>query len=194
MAAKKRRRKKSGMNPVTLGIGVILLAVIAAASAFLIKRYSPSKELMDKDLYFQLEEENELAVIVQDTKIEQKGIVLEDRPYVSAEIIKTYLNDRFYWDSAENLYIYTTPTEMITAHVGENQYTIDKQTVGVDYQIVKVEDGVAYIALDYIKQYTALDYEFMTEPNRVHITCEYGEVPVVEEKSRCCKIPCRSQE
>ena len=137
---------------------------------------------MDKNLYFQLEEENELAVIVQDTKIEQKGIVLNDRAYVSTEIIKTYLNDRFYWDSAENLFIYTTPTEMITAHVGENQYTIDKQTVGVDYQIVKVEDGVAYVALDYIKQYTALDYEFMTEPNRVHITCEYGEVPVVEAK------------
>ena len=182
MAAKKRRRRKGGMNPVALGMGAVLLAVIVAASAFLIKRYSPSKELMDKNLYFQLEEENELAVIVQDTKIEQKGIVLNDRAYVSTEIIKTYLNDRFYWDSAENLFIYTTPTEMITAHVGENQYTIDKQTVGVDYQIVKVEDGVAYVALDYIKQYTALDYEFMTEPNRVHITCEYGEVPVVEAK------------
>ena len=182
MAVKKRRRKKSRINPVVLGIGAILLLIIVAASALLIKKYAPSKERMDLNLYFQLEEENQLAVIIQDEKIEQKGIVLDGRPYVSTDIVKEYLNDRFYWDSAENLYIYTTPTEMITAHVGENQYIIDKKTVATDYQIVKVEDGVAYVALEYVQQYTALDYEYMTEPNRVHITCAYGEVTVVDAK------------
>lgn len=182
MATKKRRRKKRGINPVALGMGAVLLLIIVAAAAILIKKYAPSKERMDLSLYFQMEKENELALIIQNEKLEQKGIVLNDRPYVSTDVVKKYLNDRFYWDSAENLYIYTTPTEMITAHVGENQYTIDKQTVGVDYQIVKVEDGVAYVALEYIQQYTALDYEYMTEPNRVNITCEYGEVTVVEAK------------
>lgn len=182
MAEKTRRRKKSGLNPVVLGIGIIFLLLVVAASALLIKKYSPTKEKMDLDLYFQLEDENDLAVIMQDTRIEEKGIVLNDRAYVSTDIVKKYLNSRFYWDSAENLYIYTTPTEMITAQVGENEYTIDKKTIATDYQIVKVEDGVAYVALDYVKLYTALDYEYMTEPNRVHITCEYGEVPVVEAK------------
>ncbi|MBR4138354.1 MAG: glycosyl hydrolase family 18, partial [Lachnospiraceae bacterium] len=52
----------------------------------------------------------------------------------------------------------------------------------VDYQIVKVEDGIAYVALEYIKQYTAIDYTYMKEPNRVQITCEYGDVTVVEAK------------
>lgn len=182
MAGKKRRRKKNGVNPVVFGIGTVLLLVIVAASVLLIKKYSPSKEQMDLASYFQLEDENDLAVIVQDTRIEEKGIVLNDRAYVSTDIVKKYLNSRFYWDSAENLYIYTTPTEMITAHVGENQYIVDKKTVATDYQIVKVEDGVAYVALDYVKQYTALDYEYMKEPNRVHITCEYGDVTVVEAK------------
>ena len=182
MAGKRRRRKKSGINPVVFGACAILLLIIIAAMALLIKKYAPSKERMDLNLYFKLEKENELAVIIQDEKIEQKGIVLNDRPYVSTDVVKEYLNARFYWDSAENLYIYTTPTEMITAHVGENQYTIDKKTVETDYQIVKVEDGVAYVDLEYIQQYTAMDYEFMTEPNRVHITCEYGEMTVVEAK------------
>lgn len=182
MTVKKRRRKKSGINPAVMGVAAVLLLIIIGASAFLIRKYAPSKERMDLDLYFQMEEENELAVIVQNEKLEQKGIVLNDRPYVSTDIVKQYLNARFYWDSAENLYIYTTPTEMITAHVGENQYTVDKKNVATDYQIVKVEDGVAYVALEYIQQYTAMDYEYMTEPNRVHITCEYGETAVVEAK------------
>ena len=182
MATKKRRRRKNRINPIAIGILVVFLILVTAASAFLIKKYSPSKERMDLDAYFKMEDENDLAVIIQNTIIENKGIVLDNRPYVSTDTVKAYLNDRFYWDSAENLYIYTTPTEMITAHVGENQYTIDKQTIDVDYQIVKVEEGIAYVALEYIQQYTAMEYDYMTEPNRVQITCEYGEAKVVEAK------------
>lgn len=184
MAAKKRRRRKrrSRNNPAMVGGMAVLLILIVVAAVILIRKYSPSKERMDLNLYFQLEEEDDLAIIVQNTLIEEKGIVLNGRPYVSAGVVKEYLNDRFYWDSAENLYIYTTPTEMITAHVGESQYTVDKQNTAVDYQIVKVEDGVTYVALEYVKQYTALDYEYLEEPNRVQITCEYGEVPVAEAK------------
>ena len=179
---KRRRRRRSRINPVVLGIFVVFLALVIAASLFLIKRYSPSKEYMDLDLYFELEEDNDLAVIIQNELIEDLGIVLDGKPYVSTGVIKDYLNARFYWDSAENLYIYTTPTEMITAHVGESQYSVDKQTTPTDYQIIKVEDGIAYVALEYVKKYTAMDYEYMTEPNRVQITCEYGEMKAVEAK------------
>lgn len=181
---KRRRRRRSRINPIVIGILVIFLALAAVVSVFLIKRYSPSKEMMDKEMYFQLEEENDLAIIMQNTRLEELGIVLDGRPYVSTEVVKDYLNARFYWDSAENLYIYTTPTEMITAHVGENQYYIDKQANATDYQIVKVEDGIAYVALEYVQKYTAMDYKYMEEPNRVHITNEYGDMKVVEAKKK----------
>lgn len=186
MTTKKKRRKKrrNRIHPIFIGIVLIFLTVAIAALTFLYKKYSPSKERMDLDLYFQMEDQDDLAIIIQNTLIEDLGIVLQGRPYVSTEVVKEYLNSRFYWDNAENLYIYTTPTEMITAHVGENQYLIDKQTMPTDYQIVKVEDGVAYVALEYVEQYTAMDYEFMTGPNRVQITCEYGDMKVVEAKKK----------
>lgn len=183
MATKKRRRKRrSRWNPVAIGMMAVFFILVIVAAVFLIKKYSPSKERMDLGIYFQMEEEHELAIIIQDTLIEDKGIVLDGKPYVSTEVVKDYLNDRFYWDSAENLYIYTTPTEMITAHVGEKQYTVDKKNTAVDYQIVKVENGIAYVALEYVKQHTAMDYEYMEDPNRVQITNVYGEIPVVEAK------------
>ena len=184
MATKKRRnkRKKSRINPIFMGTAVIFLILVIGAAAFLIKKYSPSKERMDLELYFQMEEENELAIIIQNTLIEDNGIVLDGRPYISVEVVRKYLNDRFYWDSTENLYIYTTPTEMITAHVGESHYTIDKQNVTTDYQILKVQDGTAYVALEYVQLYTAMDYEYMETPNRVQITNVYGEITVAEAK------------
>lgn len=184
MATKKRRhrRKRSRINPVAVGLLMIFLIAVIVAAVLLIKRYSPSKEWMNLERYYHLENENELAILIQDTLIEEKGIVLNNRPYVSAEVVKEYLNDRFYWDSAENLYIYTTPTDVITAHVGDDQYTVGKQTVSAGYQIIKVEDGVAYVALEYVKQYTALDFEYMEEPNRVQITNYYGELSVVDAK------------
>lgn len=177
-----KRKRSAQVNPAALGVLAVLLVVIAAAAVLLIKKYSPSKERMDLNKYYHLENEDELAVIVQGTLLEQKGIVLDGRAYVSTDIVKKYLNDRFYWDSTENLYIYTTPTEMITAHIGDNKYSIDKQNMPTDYQIIKVDSETAYVALDYVKLYTALDYEYMTEPNRVMITCEYGERKIVEAK------------
>lgn len=185
MTKKKQQRRKKGaknINPAFLAAAAVLLIVLLISAVFLTKKYSPSREKMKAERYYQLEEKDQMAVIVQDQLIEQKGIVLEDRPYVSTEIVRNYLNDRFYWDSAENLYIYTTPTEMITAHVGEQKYSVDKQNIQTEYQVVKVDNGIAYVALDFIKQYTALDYEYMTEPNRVQITCEYGERKIAEAK------------
>ena len=184
MATKKRRRRKkrSRINPAAVGILGILLVLCVGAAVFLIKKYAPSKERMNLNVYYGIEKEDELAIIIQNTLIEEKGIVLEGRPYVSTQVVKDYINSRFYWDSAENLYIYTTPEEMITASVGESQYTVDKKTVALDYQIVKVEEGVAYVALEYVKDHTAMDYHYLEDPNRVQITCEYGEVPVVEAR------------
>lgn len=179
---KRRRRKRSRINPAAVGVLLFLLILVIGAAVLLIRRYSPSKERMDLELYYHLENESELAILVQDTLIEDKGIVLNGRPYVSTEVVKEYLNDRFYWDNAENLYIYTTPDEMITAHVGEDRFTAGKQTVSAGYQILKVEDGTAYVALEYVKQYTAMDFEYMEEPNRVQIIQTYGELPVAEAK------------
>ena len=103
---RRRRKAKNRKNPILLGVVAVFLILVIAVAVFLIKRYSPSKEKMDLNLYFQMEEEDDLAIIIQNTLIEDLGIVLNGRPYVSTEVVKEYLNDRFYWDSAENLYIY----------------------------------------------------------------------------------------
>ncbi len=180
--AKKKRRKRRNQAPALMLAAVIVLALIIAAAIFLIKKYGPSDERMDLMAYYGLESEEELAVVVGDQVVEGKGIVLDGRAYVSTDIVHDHINSRFYWDSAENKYIYTLPMEMVTAEVGADEYYIDKEKVTTDYQVLKVSSDTAYVALDFVKEYTALDYELLTEPNRVTVNCDYGEKDVVKAK------------
>lgn len=34
--------------------------------------------------------------------------------------------------------------------------------------------AMLYVALDFIKEYTAFNYEYWEEPNRVHVITEFG--------------------
>ena len=82
MTAKNRRRKKSRGNSLGRAIGMMLLILIVAAGFFVIKKYAPSKEWMDAKVYYELENEEQLAILVENEVIEEKGLVLDGRPYV----------------------------------------------------------------------------------------------------------------
>ena len=79
--------------------------------------------------------------------------------------------------------MYTTPTEVITANVGSNEYTVAKEKHTETYVPVKVDGDTAYVALKYIQKYTAMEFEVMTdEVNRVHIQRAFGTADTVTVK------------
>lgn len=161
--------------------GILLLLAIGVYWIWDLK-YGPSDEKMDLSLYFNLDQEEDLAVIVNQQVLEEKGVILDGRAYVSTNVVHDHINSRFYWDSAENKYIYTLPTSTITVEVGNNEYMVDKEKVTTDYQIVKVNSDIAYVALDFIQLYTGMEYTMESDPNRVVILSEYGEKEVVSVK------------
>ncbi len=85
--------------------------------AFLYEKYSPSKERMSWNTYFEVTTGDEAAVILNDQMMDFKAKIIDGEPYVTTDTLYDYLNSRFYWDSQENLLLYTTPTELITASV-----------------------------------------------------------------------------
>ena len=80
--------------------------------------------------------------------------------------------------------LYTTPEDVIQAAAGEASYTVSGEKKETDYAIVKVEGDQAYIAADFVKQYTAMDYEIYENPNRAVITCRYGEITKADLKRK----------
>ena len=143
-----------------------------------------------------MEAGDEAAVILDNELTEIRGRMIDGEAYVTTDVLYDYLNPRFYWDQAENLLLYTTPTEVITAAVGSNTYTAGSESVTESYVPVKVDGDTAYVALAYIQKYTALQYEVMTdEVNRINITTEFGTVDTVTvKKDSQCALARRDQE
>lgn len=176
----KRKRKRRVGLLITL---LIVLVIAAVAGAFLWKKYSPSKERIDTKKYYGIENDNQMAITVDDQIVEPHGMISDGKAYVQYEIVRDYINSRFYWDSNENKLLYTLPTDIVTVEADSKDYSISKEKNSEDYVILKTDGSTAYIALDFIQQYTNIDYEVYDSPNRVMITCEWGKKQVATVKS-----------
>lgn len=188
MTAKKRRKKRRTqvnrrIAPVLAAVLLIIAVLACMFISYLIEKYSPSKERMAWTEYYSVSGEDEVAVILNNELTDIKGRMIDGEVYVTTDTLYDYLNERFYWDQAENLLLYTTPTEVITAAVGSTTYSVGSQSYTEDYVPVKVDGDTAYVALAYIQKYTGLQYEVMTdEVNRVNLTTEFGTVDTVTVK------------
>lgn len=188
MTTRKRRKKRRvrvnrRMAPVLVALLLIIVVMAGMGISYLIEKYSPSKERMAWTEYYSATGEDEVAVILNNELTDIKGRMIDGEVYVTTDTLYEYLNDRFYWDAQENLLLYTTPTEIITAPVGSTSYTVGDSSYTETYTPVKVDGDTAYVALAFIQKYTALQYEVMTdEVNRVNLTTEFGTVETVTVK------------
>ncbi len=185
---KRSRKRRKRRNPQQQMVLIIVLLILAVSSAivgkFLYDKYSPSKELADTEEYFNLQNDQEIAVLINDQMIEDKGRLIDGRVYLNVETVYQYLNSRFYWDASENLYLYALPTELVSAQVGSSDYSVAKAKQSEDYVILRADGDYAFVALDFINKYTNFTYEYWEDPNHVHIVNEFGEKDVVTAQKK----------
>ncbi|MEG2231108.1 MAG: SH3 domain-containing protein, partial [Lachnospiraceae bacterium] len=171
---------KKRIIPALVAIVLIIVVIGGALGIKLAERYAYSKTRADLTEYYQLTEDQEAAIILQNDILEEKAKLIEGRYYLDFATVQTYCNDRFYWDQQENLLLYTTPTDIIGTAIDTRSYSVSGQNQEVDYVIATYVDNVLYIAIDYVKQYTNLSYETYTEPNRIQIYTQWSAQNVSE--------------
>lgn len=176
---KKKRRRNPQVIPVMIAILLILIVGGGMIIKMLYEKYSPSKELADTNEYFNLTDDQDIAVIYNDELLEDKGRLIDGRVYLHVETVYQYLNSRFYWDGTENIYLYALPTELVSVEVGSSDYTVSKAKQSEGYVILRADGNDAYVALDFIKKYTNFTYEYWEAPNHVQIFDEFGSKDVV---------------
>ena len=152
----KRRRRKKALQ-IQIIFCLVLLIAIVGGTLFWIK-YGPTKDTYDMNKYFAIGGEGQMGLTVDDEVLEAYAMKYGDEVYLPYEIVRDHINQRFYWDPNENILLYTLPREMVRIDVGSNSYTLSNQTVDEDYTILKTEGNTAYIAVDFIQKYTAMEY------------------------------------
>lgn len=166
--------------------GVLLIAVLALLifGKNVIKKYVPSKEKADIEEYYHLEEADDVGIVLNHLRNDATGKLSGGKVYVEYQFLHDSLNPRFYWDNNENTLLYTTPEEVISTQAGSGDYYVAKEKHTEDYPIVYADADQVYVALDFVKQYTNMQYQAFEDPNRVVITNTFGEIQTSKMKKR----------
>ncbi len=166
------------MRVAIIGLSAVMIIVIIAAALAIKGKLTPSNEVMSLTDYYQIEE-SEVMIILQDKLYDKKGMLVDGEVYIDYETIVREFNHRFYWDSKENILTYTTPTEILRAEAGSSDYsvtmTLNSTVKKADYEIVKVFADKVYVALDFVGEYSDMEYQFYQKPNRLVITYKWGD-------------------
>ena len=181
---KRPRGPRINKAPILAAIVFILVVLVAAVGSIFIKKYTPTKERANLQEYYNVWETDDMAVILDQKLLEEKAKLWEGHVYLDYNAVRQYLNQRFYWDANENILRYTTDADVISVNAGENAYMIGKKANNADYTIVKVDGEAVYLALEFVQEYTNLDFKVHAEPNRVQITAAWGQISKANVKKK----------
>ncbi len=168
--------------PVIVAIALILIIGGAYFGIQVLEKYSYSKEYADLNEYYALGGAEDTAIVLQDERIEEKAKFHDGCYYFDYATVRKYLNDRFYVDKTEGLLLYTTAVDTIRTEIGSKTYLQDGAEAQESYVLSYYEGETLYIAADYVKKFTNFSYEAFTEPNRMQVYTQWGEIKTASIK------------
>ncbi len=170
--------KKKVIPAIIIIVLIFVFAGVFALQQFM-KRYSYSTEKADLDAYFGVTSATDVPIILGNEFIEEHAQILDGYYYMDFASVQKYLNDRFYYGIEDGLFIYTTPTAIITSEVESNTWSDTEGGSGSEsYPITKLVNGELYVALDYVKKYTNFAYEGFTDANHMQLTTSWEDETV----------------
>lgn len=158
---------------IVAGTAAAIIIALVVTLIFVIRKNTPSKDVMELTEYFALNG-NEAMIVFNDGFYEKKALYFDGQIYIDYETVKEKFNNRFYWDNTENLLLYTNAVSVIRTQAGSSDYYVNKSKSSLPYQIVKTQGNEVYIALDYVGRYSNITYNVYEEPVRVVINYEWG--------------------
>lgn len=180
---KEQQKKKA--TPVLVVLILIVLVGAAGVVSFLINRYKPGTEYMAGNEYFNLTDENSVALIQNGELLEEQAVLIGGEPYAAYTYVESQLNSCFYWDEETKGILLTTSGGVQTLLPGDAAVA---KTPGGQPAVQQESDGTVYISLDVVKEYTDLDYAYYSDPNRVVIRNEWDGVEQATVQSDTAQV------
>lgn len=163
---------------VTVLVPVVLIFIVIAVAlgSQILERYSYSKNKADLNEYFGLVQTDEVAMVVQDTIVDDKAKLRDNVVYFTLSTVETYFTNRFYVNSLEQVLLFTTDTDVIQINIGDGSDVMYVSGAGQElgYKAAFYEGDVLYIAADYVKRYANFEYQMYDAPLHMQVYTEWG--------------------
>ena len=180
-SSRRRKRRRTGAVIAAILVIFILLIGLAGGTIYWIK-YGLTKETYDLNKYFGITAKSQMGVTINNDVLDAQALTDSGNAYLSYDFVQEYISDRFYWDSNENILLYTLPKDMVKVTADSKDYSVSDTVNSEDYTIVKTEGDTTYIALDFLQKYANFDYKVYKNPARVVITSKFGKCQTAKVK------------
>lgn len=133
---------------------LLLILAVIAGGAWIGRGYIPSDEAADIGELFPAQG-NRVSIVWNNELQEAEGIYEEDQVYLPLEWVNDSLNERFYWDSGEQLLVYALPDKIVYA---------DEDTMGSNGHLLRVEEDGVYLSAGLVSGYTDVRSVYFDDP------------------------------
>lgn len=160
--------------PTLFAIVLIVLIAVFGLGWKYIEKYTYSSEEADLKEYFDLQEDDDIAIILQNERIEEKAKLIDGICYLDMDLVHNYFNARFYEDASESLVLYATADTITRTSIGSYSYMVGDQEIQRAYAPAIYQNDKLYLAIDFVKEYTNFSYELFLDPNRMQVYTEWA--------------------
>ena len=157
--------------PILVVCLLIVLVSLIGGAVYGINKLIPTSKQMDLTEYYGQNADGEASLVAGTQKLEQKALISGDEVYIPLDVVNGYLNQRYYWDSANKKILYATPTSL-------TEEAASDQPGGN----VWLKESTVYLKLDYVKKYTDIDSYIYKDPARIAIQYKFSNVQTVTVK------------
>ena len=178
--AKRRRKRKfneamGGFIPVFLAIVLIIAVVGIFYGAKLVERYRYSGKYADLSEYFGVYYPYQVAMIINNERVEEKAVYYKDSYYLSEDDVRKYFTKHFYVNIDEQNCFYTTQDEIIKADLNQSEnfcYMRGDSRNELSCAPVITNDGKTYFSFEYLKLFADFNMAVFDEPQHLVIYTE----------------------
>ena len=160
-----KKQMKRQHTPIVIVCVLILLIAVIGIATHVVMKYMPTKERMDLSEYYGQPGEGELDVVLGTDIMEERAVQSGDQVYLPLDMVNTYLNQRYYWDSTNQQVLYATPSELQNYPAAE---TGDGD--------VWLKDGKVYLNLALVQKFTDIDTYVYDTPSRIVVQYQFSGV------------------
>lgn len=151
----------------------VILALFAAVGMIVFKKFAPSFTQRPMSEQYKIGKE-ETLLIVNGRPVAERGKLVSGVVYVPVEIAVVYMNERIYWDDKEDVLCLATSGGLITVNMADSlHYTLGKETKEMPYQVLYQDGEITYVAMEFVAQYSRINYSYMQEPNRILVQSDF---------------------